>query len=108
MPQHAVSTGKYVFIPVSPESFVNMDFGDIRIQIQEQLVRKQSRIGLEFSGGTYLYSRVAAFLVECYRLVKEHGGLLSVISQDPYFIKVLQTTQLDRMVPMVSSRHLLD
>jgi hypothetical protein len=97
-------SGKYCIISVSPASFVNMDFASIRSRIRDHLSEKKLHIALEFTSGSYLYSRVAAFLVESYRVIMDQGGTLALICADPHFLEVLRTAQLDRVVRMVSSR----
>lgn len=75
----------------------------IELQLNAHTASQKALIALDLSGVDFMASIGIGVIVQCHRAVRRRGGNLVILGPRPVVALVLTKTQIDRVVPTVTS-----
>ena len=73
----------------------------VRTGIDEQLIKEQpSEVLLDLSGVDFMDSSGLGLIMGRYALVKQYGGMLSILDPSPAVVKIIKLAGLESRIPI--------
>jgi anti-anti-sigma factor len=90
--------GKYQVLRIRDDSENIMDLSELKDLIIGYLNRGKIHIAVSFCNASYIYSGALRVLINCHKMIMEHGGSLCILEPDPGLFDVLETLNIDRVI----------
>jgi len=89
---------KYQILRINDENNNISDLSELKDLIIGYLHRGKVHIAVSFCNASYIYSGALRVLINCHKMIEEHGGSLCILEPDPGLFDVLETLNIDRVI----------
>jgi len=89
--------GVYQIMKVSGQQHIS-DLSELKDLITGYLQRGIVNIAVNFCDASYIYSGAITILIDCYKKVKQKGGVLCILEPDPGLFDILEMLNITRVI----------
>ena len=95
--------GVYQIVRVQDDDHAISNLAELRDLINGYLKRGKINIAVSFCNASYIYSGAVSILINCFRMVEEHGGSLCIIEPNPTLFEILETLNIHNVIKVYVS-----
>lgn len=89
--------GVFQILKVSGQQHIS-DLSELKDLITGYLQRGIVNIAVNFCDASYIYSGAITVLIDCYKKVKQKGGVLCILEPDPGLFDILEMLNITRVI----------
>ncbi|MBD3420013.1 MAG: STAS domain-containing protein [Chitinivibrionales bacterium] len=97
----------YLVLKIKEDLGLNSDLTELKNIITEYVDEGITKIALEFTQDSYLYTKSIAILVQCCESIREKNGTMALINPNEDIIDILETINFDSLIQICDSEEKL-
>jgi anti-anti-sigma factor len=94
--------GKYRIVKIRSPMNVISDLTELNALITGYLKSGFENIAVSFTDSSYLYSGAVSVLINCFKMVREHGGDLCILEPNANLLDLIMQMNIDSIIDVYS------